>query len=160
MSQMTMEKMRRLVEMNTRNRKALATFLNSGVWVIGKDRIQTRRVLIDCLAWIPEAALHTLFSDTRILVLAPETGVTGCVAPIAPEAPPRQVLTIDARIEAMPYAEALAVVQGLLFYAFSKLAIGLFQEAAKRPADSGSFEFSKEDEEFLKSAKVSGSRPS
>jgi hypothetical protein len=119
-------------------------FLQSKVWFIGPDRPQTRRVLVDLLALVPEEVLNSLFAELRLLIIAPRrrssevisyhglpiiapvrrnTGVTSFRG--APSQPTLDalfiVVTLDWSIEDSTRSEAFRTMAGILGDALMKL---------------------------------------
>ena len=149
------EVMRKLMERKTRNLPRIVSLVESR-WKVGTTRPQTREALIDCLCWLPDAVLDATFSEGGIFVIAPEIIGTGSVVSVAGSLHGKhsQLVVLDPWLEALPYAEALKRVQELLFVGFVRIAKELRNAAG--PQDAGSVKFSDEDEQFLKSLRVSG----
>lgn len=108
-------------------RKAAEEFLQTAGWYIGDDRPQTRRVLVELLAQVPESALGTLYGvERRILVIAPRRGTTETVMYSIPPGEPGKVtrfavLTLDWELELQPWQQAFRNVSLILGKALIEL---------------------------------------
>jgi hypothetical protein len=162
MSHRGMAGMRETLLRSVRNRKKLEAFLDSGAWVIGRDRVLTRKALVECLLWLPDLVVDTLLSDVPILVIASEVGMPAIMAPFGAKSLTGfevrfQVLVFDHRLESCTYDETLAAVQRMLSHAFARLA-GMDDAAVEKleqtfeSARRGSF--TPQDELFLKAAGI------
>ena len=100
-------------------------FLQSNVWFIGDDRPQTRQVLIELLALVPEVVLNSLFAECRLLVIAPRHRTAEIVTYRVPShrtaEAPFVVVTLDWNIEGLTWSEAYRAVARILGDALIKL---------------------------------------
>jgi hypothetical protein len=101
-------------------------FLQRKVWLIGPDRPQTRQVLIELLALVPEELLNSLFTQLRLLIIAPRRRSSGvisyCGLPSQPTLDaPFIVVTLDWSIEDSTHPEAFRTTAGILGDAFTRV---------------------------------------
>jgi hypothetical protein len=101
-------------------------FLQSNVWFIGPDRPQTRRVLIELLALVPEELLNSLFTQLRLLIIAPRRRSSEVISyrglPSQPTLDaPFIVVTLDWSIEDSTHSEAFRATAGILGDALTRV---------------------------------------
>jgi hypothetical protein len=101
-------------------------FLQSNVWFVGDDRPQTRQVLIELLALVPEPVLSSLFTQLRLLIIAPRhrssevISYHGLPSQSTLDAP-FIVVTLDWSIESSTWSEAFRGVAGILGDALTRV---------------------------------------
>lgn len=101
-------------------------FLQSDVWFIRPDRPQTRQVLVELLALVPAQLLNSLFSELRLLVIAPRRRSSEVISyrglPSQPTLDaPFIVVTLDWSIETSAWSEAFRTVAGILGDALTRV---------------------------------------